>query len=218
MSMGQGSGQVEQTAQQKAKLNIANQQIQDWRTRWMPQLTRFSENTDKAMLAGSRERRAATTAAGTDNSVRFDQAQGKALGLASANGAVGSAKQKLGITSMGNDEATATGLGSVAADQAVDDSSINNYKAITSIAKGDKADTINAMGQQAALSGQQATAAAEQSLNERAGYSGLASKIVGTGAGLWMGGGGSAVTPQDLGAANASNDPIGTLNTRRGWT
>lgn len=218
MSMGQGNGQVEQTAQQRAKLNIANEQIQDWRTRWMPQLTNFSKTLDRAAAPDSYERRHATALAGTDTSVKFAQAQDKALGLASANGAVGSAKQKLGLTGMGSDEATSAALGSVAADQAVDDSTVQGYKGIAAIAKGEKADTLNAMGRQAALSGQQAAADAENSLNERAGYAGLAGKLVGTGTGLWMGGGGSQVTPQDLGAANASSDPIATLNARRGWT
>lgn len=202
MSFGQGSGKVEKTAQQRAQLDIANQQIQDWRTRWMPQLQRFSAATDKATLPGSYERRHATAQAGADNSVRFDQAQQKALGLASSNGAVGSAKQKLGITNMGNDEATSTAFGSVAADQAVDDSTIQGNKAIAALARGEKADTLNALGRNAAISGQQAQRDADASLQENAGYAGLAGKIVGTGAGLWMG---SPSQPN----ANLTVDPNG---------
>lgn len=217
MSMGKGSGDVQMTSQQRANLDIANQQIQDWRTRWSPVLKTFAKNTEAAFAPDSRERRHATSLAGADTSMRFAQAGEKLTKAAAATGSLGSARQKLGITGMGDDQATSAGFGAVQADQAVDDSYIAGEKAVTSLARGEKADTINALGRSANISAQQAEADANASLNERAGFAGLASKMVGTGAGLWLGGG-SGVNAGDLAEANASNDPIGALNARKGWT
>lgn len=181
------SGKVEQTAQQKANLDIANQQINDWRTRWMPQLKNFSANLDRAYAPDSRERRHATSLAGTDVSARFAQATDKLNQVAANTGATGSSRQKLGIVGMGNNEATSAGFAATNADQAVDDSYVQGEKAVSSLARGEKADTINALGRSADISGRQAAYDADASLNEQAGYAGLAGKIVGTGAGLWMG-------------------------------
>lgn len=217
MGIGAGSGDVKMTSQQRVNLDIANQQIQDWRTRWAPMLKTFAKNTEAAFAPGSSARQHATSLAGADTSMRFAQAGQKLTKAAAAGGGFGSAGHKLGITGMGDDLATSAGFSSVQADQAVDDSFVAGEKAVTALARGEKADTINALGRSANISAQQAEADANSSLNERAGFAGLASKMVGTGAGLWLGGG-SGVNAGDLGAANASNDPIGTLNDRKGWT
>ena len=101
---------------------------------------------------------------------------------------MGSARQKLGLAGLGDKEATSAGFGATQADQAVNDAYVSGEKAIAALGRGEKADTINALGRSAALSGQQAQADADAALNEQAGYAGLAGKMLGTGAGLWLGG------------------------------
>lgn len=216
MSMG-GAGKVEQTPQQRANLQIANQQMQDWRTRWLPQLTNFSKHLDTMQAPNSFERRHATAQAGADTSMRFTQA-GEQLNKASAaSGTAGSAREKLGIVGLGNKEATSAGFGAVNADQSVDDAFVSGERAVASIGRGEKADTVNALGRSAAISGQQASADAENALNEQAGYAGLAAKTLGAGAGLWMGSR-SGVPQRNINVANSSSDPIGSLNSQLGWT
>lgn len=178
-------GKTEETSQQRAEVDIAQKQVADWKQRWQPRLKQFAADTTAAGAADSQTRRHATALAGTDASAAFAGADRKALNIASNTGTVGSAKQKLGIVGMGNDEATSTGFGSVAADQSVDDSTVQGLNAVTHLAQGQKADTINAIGRTAALSGQQAQTDAEASLQSQAGYAGLAGKLVGTSAGLY---------------------------------
>ncbi len=190
--MSKGAGQVQETSAQRALAEVGSQQVASWKKRWAPRLKAFAADTETASLADSAERRHATSLAGTDASAQFGLANQKALVAASNNGTVGSSRQKLALTGMGDDQATSTAFGSVAADQAVDDSTVQGLQAVTSIARGEKADTINAMGRNAAISGQQAAADAEASLNDRIGKAGLAGKIIGTGAGLWSGSPGAA--------------------------
>lgn len=189
--MSKGSGQVKETEAQRVNAEVGAQQVASWKKRWAPRLKAFADATETASLADSAERRHATALAGTDASAQFGVAQQKALGAAAANGTVGSSRQKLALTGMANDQATSTAFGSVAADQAVDDSTVQGLQAVTAIARGEKADTINAMGRNAAISGMQAEADAQQSLDNRIGDASLAGKIIGTGAGLF-----SAQSPQ----------------------
>lgn len=185
--MSKSSGGVEETPAQKVAQEIATKQLQDWRSRYLPVLKNYAANSERMGLADSRERRHATAMTGTDTSARFAQAGDKALAAASNTGTVGSSRQKLGLTGMANDQATSTGFGAAAADQAVTDASTQGLKTVTSIARGEKADTMDAIGRNAAISGAQANADAEASLQNRIGNASLAGKIIGQGAGLWMG-------------------------------
>ena len=185
--MSKKSGGVQETPAQRAAAEVGAQQVASWKKRWQPRLKAFAASTEAASLDDSAERRHATSLAGTDASAQFGAANQKALAAASTNGTAGSSRQKLALTGMGDDQATSTGFGSVAADQAVDDSTVQGLQAVTALARGEKADTINAMGRNAAISGMQAAADAEQSLQNQVGTAGLAGKIIGTGAGLWSG-------------------------------
>lgn len=188
MSMGSGSNDVQETPQQKVQMQVASQQMQDWNTRWLPQLTNFSKQIDQSMAPGSSTRAHATSLAGADTTARYAQAGQQALAATAAGGAIGSAKQKLGITGMGDDEATTTGMGSMQADQSVDAAGISGYKAVAALGRGEKATATDAINNEANLSGQVAANDAENSLQQRAGFASLGGKIAGTGAGLWMGG------------------------------
>jgi hypothetical protein len=199
--MNSGAGKTEETSQQRAQAQIAQQQVTDWKQRWQPVLTKFAADTTRDFQAGSDTRNRATTLAGTDNSVAYSDAADKSQLVTAATGGLGSAKQKLGIVGMGNDQATSTGLGSVAADQGVDDSYVQKLGAVTSLAKGQKADAVNAIGRTAAISAAQAKSDAQASLEARMGDAGLASKIIGTGAGLYSG---APKTPAGLAPSGGS--------------
>lgn len=200
-----GKGGVKETEAQRVAAEVGAQQVASWKKRWAPRLKSFAASTTAASLDDSAERRHATSLAGTDASAQFGVANQKALAAASTNGTAGSSRQKLAITGMADDQATSTAFGSVAADQAVDDSTVQGLKAVTSLARGEKADTIDAMGRNAAISGVQAAADAEQSLQDQVGAAGLAGKIIGTGAGLW------SATPGSI------DDPRAGVRGQRGY-
>ena len=203
--MNKGAGQQQETSQQRAEVTVAKQQLADWNQRWAPRLKSFAADTTAAGLAGSQTRNHATALTGTDTSAAFAGANDKALQVASVGGAVGSSKQKLGIGEMGNDQATSTSFGSVAADQAVDDSTVQGLRAVTSIAKGEKAETINAIGRNAALSGMQASQDAQESLNNRMGEAGLVGKVLGGAAGLYQARSQAANGTNDIAGVNGGN-------------
>lgn len=193
--MSKPDNSIQETPAQKAQYEIATAQLKDWRQRYLPVLKTYAAQTERAGLADSQERRHATAMTGTDTSAKFGQANDAALAQSTASGTLGSSRQKLGLTGMGDDQATSTGFGSVAADQAVDDSTVQGLKAVTSIARGEKADTMDAIGRNAAISGAQAANDAEMSLQNRIGNASLAGKIIGGAGGLWMG---QAKTPGSL--------------------
>lgn len=182
------AGQVQETPQQKVQMQVATDQMADWNKRWLPQLTNFSKQVDNEMAPGSSTREHAISLAGADTTARYGQAGQQALATTAANGGIGSAKQKLGIVGMGNDEATTAGMGSMEANQSVDDAGISGYKAIAALGRGEKATAVNAIDNEASLSGQVAANDAQNSVERNAGYAKLGSQVVGTGAGLWMGG------------------------------
>jgi hypothetical protein len=109
---------------------------------------------------------------------------------------------------MGNDQATSAGLGAVAADQAVSDSTIQGLSAVAAIGRGEKATAVEGMQRAAQMSGAQAKADAENSLQSQIGDAGLAGKIVGTGAALW-----NPTASTDL----AVRDPRAGVRGQRGY-
>jgi hypothetical protein len=216
--MAKGGGQVKETSKERALADIGKQQLADFKQRWLPVQQKFAAQVTAAGGPDSFERRRATTMAGVDTSAKYGLAQQKLDQSAAAGGAFGSASHKLGVVGMGQDRATSAGLGAVAADQATDDQSIAGLNAVTALGRGEKATALGGMQQAAAISARQAQADADRSLQERAGNYQLAGSVVGLGTGLMAGQKPSGVRPEDLAAANATDDPIGALNSIKGWT
>ena len=182
-----GGGQVQTTGAQQMQADIGAQQVADWQQRWAPLLKTFTESTLKAAAPGSAERNRATALAGTDTSAKFGQAQDAALQVASRTGAAGSAKQKLTVTGLGDDQATSHAFGATDADQRVDDATIQGLSRVASVGQGEKAGALASINRSAGMSGAQAENDADVALQNRIGNVSLASQIIGTGAGLWMG-------------------------------
>lgn len=185
--MGGGGNQVEETSKQRALADVGKAQMADFKQRWLPVQQKFAADVVKAGGADSFQRRRAATMSGVDNSAAYSQAADKLDATAAASGENGSSGHKLGITGMSDDRATSTGLGAVAANQAVDSQYVAGLGAVTSLGRGEKATAISGMEQSAAMSGRQAQADAMQSLENRQGNIQLASTAVGMGAGLWSG-------------------------------
>lgn len=206
-----GGDRVEETSKQRALADIGKAQMADFKQRWLPVQQKFAESVVKAGGADSFERRRATTMTGVDNSAAYSQAADKLDATAATKGSFGSSGHKLGITGMADDRATSTGLGAVAADQAVDSQYVAGLGAVTALGRGEKATALSGMEQAAAMSGRQAQADAMQSLENRRGNMQAAGTVVGMGAGLWSGGGGGVKVDSSgtnlFENANANNIP-----------
>lgn len=179
-----GSGAVQETEHQRALAEVASKQLVDWQTRWQPLQKKMMADITAANAPGSSQRRRASGMATTDTAARFAQAQGQADAGAAQTGRIGSAGQKLGITGMGDDQATSSGMGKVRADASNDDAFISGLSAITALGRGEKATAVSGMASSAALSGQQAEADANESLQRQAGYGQLAGTVAGTAYGM----------------------------------
>lgn len=195
-----------ETAADRAMMEMSRNQMMRWKAVHLPNLKAFAAKSEAAMAPDSYERRHATSMAATDVDAKFAGVQQAVDAGAAAGGNLGSAKHKLAQVGVAADQATSGGLSAVSADQAVDTGAVQNLGAVVSLAKGDAAQTMDAAGQQARIAAAQAASDAERSYNNRAGNAGLAAKIIGTGAGLWMSGAGGGIgETNDIAGVNGSN-------------
>lgn len=173
--------EVQETAAQRALADVARQQVEDVEARWRPVQTRLAKGIVEEGQADSFTRRRADTMAKVDTGVAFAGAREKVNEQAAAAGELGTSAHKLALTGMAEDQATSSGLSAVAADQAVTDQTVQGLGAVTAIGRGEKATAINGLAQAANLSGQQASADAEASLQRRMGTAQVLGKAAGLG-------------------------------------
>lgn len=180
--MGKSAGEQKETPQQRAFAEVAMAQMADYRKRWLPLQRKLAEDVTAAGKADSSERQRAAGKAATDSAIRFGEAKGAVeSALSDRSGSVGSSASKLGITGMGQDEATSRGLGFVAADQAIDDAYLEGLGMIAQMGKGERAGALRGMGDVAAMSGRQAAQDAELAAAKRAGNAQLVGQVAGFG-------------------------------------
>lgn len=200
---------IQPTAAEQAQAEIGAQQMADWQQRWAPIIKDFSAQTLKDAAPDSYARRHASSMAGADTAVGFARAQDAALRAQSQQGLAGSAKQKLALAGLTQDQATSGAFGQVAADQAVDDATTQGLGTVAAIGAGQKATAMQGINQTAQMSAQQAQADADAALANRAGNAQLAGTVIGAGLGLWQG------TPGAAPAVGLGSNPAGfngTLN------
>lgn len=185
-------GQIQETPQQAEMLRIAVFKAQRAQQRTLPAVRRLAQQIESANAPGSFERTHAAGAAQTDVAAAFGGAEQVARERAADTGTLGSGRNKLDMVQMGADKATTAGMATVAADQSQDDKYLSGIGALTAIGAGKEATALNGMSQSAGLSGQQAAAAAQASLDRSMGNANLAGQVVGTGLGMWQSG---AFTP-----------------------
>jgi hypothetical protein len=184
--MGKGS-KVEETAQEKAFADVARARVDDFQKRWAPVIQNFAGKVEQANAPGSFERKRIAGSAATDNAIAFTKAGQGLTDASAATGTIGASRQKLGIASMADDQATSGGLAQVAGDAAGDNTYVSWLQAVTALGRGQKATAVGGLAQEAALSGRQAQADADQSLQSAIGNASLIGKAAGGGLGLAMG-------------------------------
>lgn len=177
----QGSNQVEETSQQRALAQYAQQQYADYKTRWLPVQQNLAKQVQAMGADDSSVRMRAEGRTSTDTAAKFGQAQG-ALEKGLANNVnIGSSRSKLAISGMGEDSAKSTGLGITMADQQVDDAYTQALGSLAAAGRGERQAVGNSLESQATSSAAQAQSDADAALSARTGNARLAGQVVGFG-------------------------------------
>lgn len=187
-------GQINETPAQAEMLSIAKFKAQHFRQTTLPAVRQMGAQMLAANEQGSFERTHAAGAAQTDTAAAFGGANEALTKQAAASGTQGSARSKLDTASLGDAQAASAGFATVAADQSQADKYVSGLGALTQIGQGQEATALGGMAQSAQLGGQQAAQDAELALQDKIGKAGLVGQAVGTGIGLWGGGGAAANT------------------------
>lgn len=214
--MGKAS-QVEQSPADRERQAIASQILGDWQQRWAPVLKNFSDDTIKALMPDSAERKRATAMAGTDVAAGASAVQQRALEQAGQSGALGSARQKLAVTGIGDTQATQTALARTDADQAVTDAGVSGLQTVVGQGQGIKSAAVQGFNRNAEFGEAQARADAAQDQARRAGYAQIAGSLAGMALGTMQPGAAPAGSGGTLHSGYV--DPTGgvTLNNPSAW-
>lgn len=187
---GKNSNQIQETPQQQAMTDLAQKQVADYRQRWLPLQRNLASTITQMGAPDSRQRRQALSMSDAETTAQFGQAQDKLQANVGQTGGLGSSKGKLAIAGLGEDQATASGLGKTQADQHIDDAYVQGLGSIMALGQGQKSSAISGMSDLATLSGRRAAVDAQNSLQDRIGNE----QLVGTVAGMGMSGMGGHAT------------------------
>lgn len=180
--MSKGGNQVQETPAQLALAQYAQNQMADYKARWLPVQQRLAAQIQNIGKPDSAERRGAMGRASTDTAIQFAQATGALeKALAKTGVGVGSSRGKLAVAGLGADEARSRGLGTTVAEQQVEDAYTKGLTALMQQGRGEKATVASSLGAQAQMSAQQARADAAAALEERMGTAQLAGTAAGYG-------------------------------------
>jgi hypothetical protein len=210
---------VKETPQQAAMVQRATAEMADYKARWLPLQQRMAQQVQDLAADDSSDRKLAKGRAAVEAQAKFGQAQGAVeKSLSNSGRGPGSAAFGLGVTGLASDLAASKGAGMAAADAAIDDAYVAGLGALTAIGRGEKAEALKGQSQLAAMSGRQAAADAEAAAEARAGNMQLAGTVAGYGLSSAMQPAASNVPQAALNRANATRDPLGSLNAQMGWT
>lgn len=179
------AGEVEETPQQRAMVDLAVNKLADYQQRWLPVQKQLAAQITRMGGEGSSARRRARGAASTDIEANFSRARGGLDAAAANTGGFGSSKHKLAVAGMGEDQATSLGLGLTQAEQQVDDAYVAGLGTIMQLGQGQQGQAIQGLSRSADMSGRQAAADAQASLNDRMGDAELVGQLAGAGFGLY---------------------------------
>ncbi len=187
MSVGTGAGKVKETELQKTRTDIGIKYYEDYRKRWRPARDRLISRVknDEA----SNKDRAQAMAGGAVDAAFSGQATGISNALAKRGAGVGSAKNNLAMAESFANQAQSRGLAKVDAAQASEDIEFGKKQGLTAIGRGEVASANAGMSAQATLSGAQAQADAQRSLQKAVGTGELIGTALGAGASMAFGGG-----------------------------
>lgn len=178
------AGEVEETPQQRAMVDLAVNKLADYQKRWLPLQRNLAQQITSMGGEGSAARRRARGSAATDIEANFSRARTGLDASAANTGSFGSAKHKLAVGGMGEDQATSMGLGLTQAEQQIDDAYVSGLGTIMALGQGQQGDAIQGLSRSADLSGRQAAADAQSSLDSRMGDAQLVGQLAGAGFGL----------------------------------
>lgn len=201
------AGEVEETPQQRAMVDLAVSKLADYQQRWLPVQKQLAAQITSMGGENSTARRRARGSAATDIEANFSRAR-TGLDAAAANtGSFGSSRHKLAVAGMGEDQGTSLGLGLTQAEQQIDDAYVSGLSTIMALGQGQQGDAIQGLSRSADMSGRQAAADAQSSLDSRMGDAQLAGQLVGAGFGLYGSGSkpsGMTIDPNGIGIRPAS--------------
>lgn len=179
--MGKNSGGgPEETAADRAVAEVAAAKLKDFRQRWAPQQAKMRTQVDAMGAADSVERRGARGAALADTDVAFADVNQKALQTNASAGNLGSSGQKLGMTTMGDKQATSAGLTLNQVDLGVDQAHKAGLLNVVALGQGKEARALQGLESQAVMARQVANEDATQALEQDMGNAALAGKVAGT--------------------------------------
>lgn len=159
------SNQVQETSQERALAEHAQNLMKDYKARWEPVQMQLAGQIEKLGEPGSAAQKLAEGKATADVNQEFGQAQGKLEKALTDSGAgPGSSRFNLAVTGMGADQAKSRGLSNMIADQQISDAYTEGLGALMSLGRGQRASVGNSLERQAAMSSGQARADAEASL------------------------------------------------------
>ncbi len=180
--MGSKSGQQSETPQERALAEHAQEQLDDYKKRWLPVQKRLAATIEQEGAPNSAARRLAAGKSSTDTAMSFDRAGGALeKGMSNAGVLPGSSRANLAITGLGTDAAASTGLGHMMSDQAIDDAYTQGLGALTALGRGEKATVGTNLTNMAQASARQSAADAQASLMNREGEYALGGQVVGFG-------------------------------------
>jgi len=195
----------DETPQQRTMVQMALNKVQDYKKRWLPLQKQLASHIAEAGKPGSSASKASRGVASTSTEAEFAGARTGLETKLAQTGGLGSSRSKLAITGMGEDAATAQGLGLTGADQQVDDAYVSGLNTIMALGQGQQAGAVEGVTRQAAVSGRQASADAALSLERRMGNAQLATQFVGMGLGLAGPRGGGVSGTNDIPGVTGQN-------------
>jgi hypothetical protein len=164
------SGQIPETAAERALADVAKAKLADYKQRWLPLQMRMAEQIQTMGKADSEERVRARGASAADTNVAFGRA-GEQLASQQQNRGIntGSSRFKLAQANLGSDQARSRGMGRELAEQSVDDAYVGGLQKIMALGRGQEASASENLGRAAGLSADVAARDAYASAAERAG-------------------------------------------------
>jgi hypothetical protein len=181
MSKG-GAGQVQETEQQRALAEHAQNLMQDYRQRWEPVQMHLAGGIKNLGQPGSVAQKLVEGRSASDVNQAFSQAQGGLeKSLTNAGVAPGSSRANLAVAGGGLDQARSRGLGTTIADQQITDAYTEGLGSLMALGRGQRAQVGSALGKQAAFSGAQAQADAQASLMNAQGNAQMLGQVAGLG-------------------------------------
>jgi len=181
--MSKGGNQIQETPQQRAMVDFAVNQMNDYKQRWLPVQRTLAQQIVRMGEKDSSLREAASGRSTTDTAMNFERAGGALAKTLANNGVnVGSSRSKLATAGLSDDAATTRGLGMTIADQQIDDAYTEGLAALAATGRGERAQVASSLSRQANQSAATSAASAEAAAMNRAGNA----ELLGTAAGFGL--------------------------------